>query len=352
MDEHAAILDFLSDNVSPAAPEVVAAVAEANTGNALSYGDDAWTAQFQAAMAALFGRGCAAFPIASGASANAVSLGCITEPGTFIFCHEDAHIRVNEYGGPAFYTGAELVSIPGARGKIAPDGLEAAIAAVGAMPPGSVLNLTNATEAGTVHTPDELAALTRIARRVGMRVHMDGSRIANAVAHLGCHPADVTWRAGVDALSFGATKNGGMAADAIVFFDVDPARYAYARRKRGGHVPSKMRFLSAQLLAYLADDGWLRRAAHANAMAGSLAAGLRDIPGVTIALPVEVNHVFIALPESARAALADVGYRLLPYERYGEGVVRLVTHWATAEDQIARFVACVRDVIADTQMVQ
>lgn len=345
MDDHSAILDFLSDNVSPAAPEVVAAVAEANIGNALSYGDDAWTAKFQAAVARLFARECAAYPIASGASANAVSLGCITTPGAYIFCHEDAHIRVNEYGGPAFYTGAELVSIPGAHGKIAPDGLEAAIASVGAVPPGGVLNLTNATEAGTVYTPEEVAALTRIARRVGMRVHMDGSRIANAIAHLGCHPADVTWRAGVDALSFGATKNGGMAADAIVFFDVDPAMYAYARRKRGGHVPSKMRFLAAQLLAYLADEGWLRRATHANAMATVLATELREIPGVAIAMPVEVNHVFIALPESARAALADAGYRLLPYERYGEGVIRLVTHWATTEEQVARFVARVRDAM-------
>jgi threonine aldolase len=179
-----------------------------------------------------------------------------------------------------------------------------------------------------------------------MKVHVDGARIANAIAHLGCHPADVTWRAGVDVLSFGATKNGGMGAEAIVCFDPAAAARLKEGRKRGGHVPSKMRFLSAQLIAYLADGAWLRRAAHANAMADRLAADLRDVPGVTLPVPVESNHVFLSIPEAARVALADAGYQFHLYERHGAGVIRLVTHWATTDDQIARFVACVPDALA------
>ncbi len=345
MDDHTAILDFLSDNAAPAAPEVLAAVVQANKGNALPYGEDAWTAGLQAAMAAAFGCECVTYPVITGKTANALSLMSIAEPGALIFCHAYGHILYNEVGGPAFYTGATLVGLPGAHGKIAPATLEAAISEYGPLPPGSVLNLTNATEAGTVYTPEEIAALTAIARGAGMKVHVDGARIANAIAHLGCHPADVTWRAGVDVLSFGATKNGGLGAEAIVCFDPAAAARLAEGRKRGGHVPSKMRFLSAQLLAYLTDGVWLRRAAHANAMAAALAADLRDIPGVALPVPVESNHVFLALPEATRAALVDVGYRLHLYERHGAGVIRLVTHWATTDAQIARFIATVRDAM-------
>jgi threonine aldolase len=345
MDDHAAILDFLSDNVSPATPEVIAAVVQANDANAVPYGEDTWTAALQTVMAAAFDRECVTYPVTTGKTANALSLLSIAEPGALIFCHEYGHILYNELGGPAMYTGAELVGLPGEHGKIAPETFRAAIARYGTVPRGSVLNLTNATEAGTVYTPDEIARLTAIARGAGMTVHMDGARIANAIAHLGCHPADVTWRAGVDVLSFGATKNGGMGAEAIVCFDPAAAARLKEGRKRGGHVPSKMRFLSAQLLAYLADGAWLRRAAHANAMAAALVADLRDIPGVAIPVPVESNHVFLAVPQATREALVDAGYQFHLYERHGAGVIRLVTHWATTDDQIARFVATVRDAM-------
>lgn len=338
-------LDFTSDNVAPAAPEVMAAVVDANTGNAASYGEDRWTADLQTAMGAAFACDCAVFPVTTGKTANALSLVSVASPGALIFCHEYGHILAYESGGPAFYTGAELVGLPGEHGKIAPATLDAAIAARGTVPPGSVLNLTNATEAGTVYTPDEVVALSTIARRADMKVHVDGARIANAVAHLGCHPADVTWRAGVDVLSFGATKNGGMMAEAVVCFDPDAAARFVEKRKRGGHVPSKMRFLAAPLLACLDDGRWLRWAAHANATAQALAADLRDIPSVEILVPVETNHVFVTLPEAAVAGIDAAGYRYHRYEQYGTDAIRLVTNWTTTDEQVARFVDCVRGAV-------
>lgn len=338
-------LDFLSDNTAPAAPEVVAALAAANNGHTPSYGGDPWTAELTDMLARIFARAVTAFPVASGATANSVSLACIAAPGAIICCHRDAHIHTSEYGGPAFYTGATFVPVDGDDGKIHPAALRGALAGVGAVPPGSVLSVTNATEAGTAHTPDEIAALAGIAHAAGMTVHMDGSRIANAIAHLGCVPADVTWRAGVDALSFGATKNGGLAADAVLFFMPVDMEHIWLRRKRGGHVPSKMRFLSAQLLAYLRDDAWLRRAEWANAAAHTLVSHLRELPRATIVRPVEANHVFVALPPETVAGLEAAGVRFLRWAHFGPNVIRLVTNWTTTEEEIARFVTMARDLL-------
>lgn len=338
-------LDFLSDNTAPAAPEVIAALAEVNTGHAPSYGADPWTAELTEALAHVFARDVTAFPVASGASANSVTLACIAEPGGVICCHRDGHIHTSEYGGPALYTGATLIPVDGDDGKVCAAALRDALGGIGTIPPGSVLNLTNATEAGTVYTPEETAVLAGIAHGAGMRVHVDGSRIANAIAHLGCAPADVTWRAGVDALSFGATKNGGLAADAIIFFLPVEAEYIWRRRKRGGHVPSKMRFLSAQLLAYLRDDAWLRRAEWANAAARMLERRLRALPRAAIVRPVEANHVFVALPPETVAGLEAAEVRALRWPHFGADVIRLVTNWTTTEEEIARFVALVRDLL-------
>jgi len=342
------ILDFLSDNVAPAAPEIVAAVAAANRGDAASYGADPWTTNLESAVARLFVHDLQVFPVATGATANALTLASITEPGGCIFCHEEAHVRTSEYGGPAWYAGAGIVGLEGENGKIAVAALEAALAAADP-PPGSALSLTNATEAGTVYTGDELTALVGMAKDARMKVHLDGARIANAVAYLGTELADVSWRCGIDAVSFGATKNGGLAADAVIFFDPTAAERFLLARKRGGHVPSKMRFLSAQLLAYLEDDAWHTRAAGANAAARELAQRLRTQAGVPVVRPVETNQVFVALPRRAIEELEQADYRFYRWPHFGPNVIRLVTNWTTTTEAIQRLVAVARHALAAAQ---
>jgi len=342
------ILDFLSDNVALAAPEVAAAVVAANRGQAASYGADPWTDELERAVIHLFAHSLQMFPVATGASANALSLACITEPGGRIFCHADAHIRTSEHGGPAWYADAEITGVAGAHGKVTVAALAAALAAA-QPPPGSALSLTNATEAGTVYTGDELATLARIAKDAGMKVHLDGARIANAAAHLGAALADISWRCGIDALSFGATKNGGLAADAVIFFDPAAAECFLLARKRGGHVPSKMRFLSAQLLAYLADDGWRTRAARANEAAQALAQRLHAEVGVSAVRPIEANHVFVALPVGVIEALERVGYRFYRWPHFGADVIRLVTNWTTTTEEIERFVVAARHALTTAE---
>lgn len=334
-------MNFMSDNVAGAAPEIMAALLAANEGTAPSYGADPISKRLEQRFADLFGRPVAIFPVATGTAANALALAQFTPPWGAVYCHADAHIQADECGAPEMFSGgAKLVPLPGPHGKLSPDIL---VAALDRAPKGFVhavqpaaLSLTQATEAGTVYRPDEVAALADIAHRHGLSVHMDGARFANAVAHLGCDPAEVTWRAGVDALSFGATKNGALGAEAVIFFDpAKAADFAY-RRKRSAHLFSKMRFLSAQLDAYLADGLWLRLAAHANAMAARLAQGLAALPGVTLAHPVEANEIFAALPEAMITHLQAHG---AGFYRWDGQVVRLVTAWNTPADDVEHFLA-------------
>src|SRR5690348_4964185 len=274
-------MNFSSDNVTGVAPEIMAALAAANAAAAAAYGADAATEGLARRFSEVFEREVAVFPVATGTAANALALATLTPPWGVVYGHRDAHFQVDECGAPEFYTGgAKLRMIEGDHGKITAGHLEAAIMGRGvvhhAQP--ATVSLTQSTEAGTVYQAGEIEAIAAVCRRHGLALHVDGSRFANAVAAVNRSPADLTWRAGVGALSFGATKNGAMAAEAVVFFDPKQAQEFAFRRKRGGHLFSKMRFLSAQLEAYLAGDLWLRNAGHANRMAARLAEGLATLP--------------------------------------------------------------------------
>ncbi|WP_035693191.1 threonine aldolase family protein [Azospirillum halopraeferens] len=325
------VYDFRSDNVAGAVPEVVDALAAAARGTAAPYGEDPWTERVGRHLAELFETDVAVFPVATGTAANALALSALAPPHGAVYCHADSHVNTDECGAPELFTGgAKLVGLAGAHGRLDPADLERALAGAGI---GSVhrvqpaaLTLSQATEAGTAYRPDAVAALAAVAHRHGMAVHMDGARFANALAFLGCTPAEATWKAGVDALSLGATKGGALAAEAVVFFNPAAAEGFGFRRKRGGHLVSKMRFVSAQLEAWLAGGLWLRLARHANARARDLAAGLAALPGARLVHPVEANEVFVELPEPAIAALAAAG---IGFYRWEGAVLRLVTAFDT-----------------------
>ncbi len=340
-------MNFCSDNTTGVSPEIMAALAAANEGQAASYGDDPITARVEKAFRALFETEVAVLPVATGTAANAIALAPLCPPYGAIYCHREAHIEVDECGAPELYTGgAKLVALDGADGKFDAATLADALARAGKgdvhrVQPAAV-SLTQATECGTLYAIDEIAEIARIAHDNGLSVHMDGARFANAAAAMGCAPADLTWRAGVDVLSFGATKNGALAAEAIVAFRPELGRELAFRRKRGGHLFSKMRFLSAQLEAYLADDLWLRNARHANRCAQRLADGLAAIPGVSLAHPTQANEVFATLPEAVIRGLEEAGFAFHRWGGENATTVRLVTAFNTREDDVDALVAAAR----------
>jgi threonine aldolase len=343
---------FASDNAAGVAPEILAAIARVNDGKVLSYGRDAWTMRLERRFADMFERDVAVFLVATGTAANALALAHIVPPWGAVICHAEAHIATDECGAPEFYGGGiKLIGLTGAAGKISPDALQHALDAGQWGGPHHVtpaaLSLSQSTEAGTIYRPHEIRALTEIAHARGLAVHVDGARLANAMARMNASPADATWKAGVDVLSFGATKGGALAAEAVLFFD--PARGASMpeRRKRGGHLISKHRFVAAQIEAYLADDLWLRHARHANAMADRLAAGLAAA-GLAPVWPVEANEIFVPLPARIDERLKAAGASYYPWNTDGIALprdatlVRLVTSFATTVDEVDRFVATVR----------
>ena len=338
--------NFGSDNVTPASPEIIEAIAAANTGALHSYGDDPYTEQLTALASNLFETNVAIYPITTGTAANALALATLTPPYGAVYCHETAHIATDECGAPEFYTaGAKIVGLPSADGKLLSAQLEAPLRYAAELGVHHVrpaaLSLTQATEWGTVYTPAEVQALSNTAHAHQLGVHMDGARIANAIAHLGCSPADITWKSGVDVLSLGATKNGAMAAEAVIFFDPARAESFAARRKRAGHLWSKMRFLSVQLIAYLQDGLWLRNARHANAMAARLAAGLEALPGLRLVQPVQANELFVAMPDRVIDTLLAEGfefYRWPVSAGIPSPVIRLVTSFCTTVADVDAFV--------------
>lgn len=337
--------NFASDNVSGASPEIVAALAAAAEAEAMPYGDDDWSTRVEGACAELFETEVAVFPVATGTAANALALAALTPPHGAIYCHPGSHAYVDECGAPEFYSGgAKMVTVGGSDGKIAAADLAALLA--DARPHGvhnvrpAALTVSQATEAGTAYSVDELAALAEVAHAAGMGVHMDGARFANALVHQQLSPAAATWRCGVDVLSFGATKNGALAAEAVIFFRRELAHEFGERRKRGGHLLSKMRFISAQLDAYLADDLWLRNARAANRAAARLADGLAAIAGARLVHPVEANEVFAVLPETVIDALEGDGFGF--YRMGGAGVIRLVASFNTADADVDAFLAAAR----------
>ena len=349
-------MNFASDNGAGVAPQIISAIGAAALANAPAYGADAWTQRARDALSAAFERDVAAFLVSTGTAANALALGALTRPWSGIFCHEEAHIHDDECGAPELFSGgAKLVGIAGEEGKVTPGALRDTLArfpiGLAKSVQSGALSLSQATEAGAVYKPDEIAALSAVAREAGCAVHMDGARFANAVAHLGCSPADMTWRAGVDVLSLGATKDGALACEAVIFFD--PARAAdfEFQRKRGGHTVSKGRFLGAQMGAWLKDDLWLDLARRANASARRLADGLAACASVRIVWPVEVNEVFVTLPRSmlaplkaAEACFYEWSSRAAATDaqpRDGEAFIRLVCSFETSEEEIDRFVGIV-----------
>ena len=308
--------NFMSDNVGPACPEILAAIAEANVGAAPAHGDDAWTARLEARVAEVFEADVRVFPVATGTAANGLALSALSPPWGAILCDESAHIFGRECGAPEFFTsGAKLCPIPSPDGRMQPDMLARTIADVQAggrrLSRPAALSLSQATEWGTVYSLEQIVELTTLASDAGMAVHMDGARFGNALAHLGCSPADATWRAGVDILSLGATKSGALAAELVVMFDTHLAEDMERRIKRAGHLWSKQRFLSAQLLAWFENDLWLHNARQANEMAGRLARGLLRHPGATLPFETQANEVFAILPELLVQGLEAAGFVFL-----------------------------------------
>ena len=343
------MIELRSDNAAGVAPEILAAVQAANTGSALAYGGDDLTAHLQEVVRTVFEHPTArVFPVTSGTAANSLALSASTPPWGAVLCHRSAHIITAEGGATSLFGGgAVMQGIDGAHGLIEPGHLRAALESVRWGDPHesqpSVLSLTLPSDLGTAYRPEQVAELTTIAREFGLRSHVDGARIANAVAALGCSPAEVSWRAGVDVLSLGATKNGALSAEAIVVFDDRIAEELVYRTKRSGHVTSKMRFQSAQLTAYLTDGLWLRLAGHANQRMAELVAELEPLSpyGVRLQERADVNMAFVDLPAPAiEAASAD-----LLFYRMGQTSVRLVTSWQTTADDVAEAGARFREAV-------
>lgn len=330
---------FFSDNAAPACPEVLAAIHEANRLDT-AYDGDAWSQRLNGAFSDLFGTEVEALWVATGTAANSLVLAALCPPHGSILCHRDAHIQTDECGAPEFYThGAKLLLAEGVGAKLTPDTVSAALATVRddvhQVQP-HVLSITNASEYGCVYTPEETAALGDLAKQRRLRFHLDGARFANAVASLGCSPADLSWRAGVDALSFGFTKNGGLSAECLIFFDRSLAAATQYRRKRAGHLLSKGRYMAAQILAMLEGDLWLRNARAANAAATRLA----EAAGAErLLLPVEANEVFIRVTPDEAAALRAQSF---DFYDWGPGEARLVTAWDSAPADVDALAAAIR----------
>jgi len=340
-------MNFASDNAYGAAPEILDAIVAANEGAVASYGDDPFTNRLKTRMATLFERDVAVFPVITGTAANVLALSTLCPPHGAVVCHAAAHIMVDECGGVEFFThGAQLVPIPGEHGKLTPVAIERALKrfrkgdAHSVQP--AVISITEATEAGTIYTLKEIADIASLARAHGLKLHIDGARFANALAHLGCSPAEAIW--GVDALSFGATKNGALGAEAVIFFDPTDARDFEYRRMKGGHLLSKMRFVSAQLLAYTENGRWLAWAARANSLAQRLAQGLAAVADAEIVHPVEANAIFARLPDRTIAQLRAKGAHFYDWgtSENGRTLARFVTSFATPEADIERFLDLMR----------
>lgn len=346
---------FASDNTAGAAPEIMAAIAAANAGHASSYGADDLTASVTKRVRDTFAAPDAAvYLVATGTAANALCIAISCPPWGAAYCHRKAHVETDECGAPEFFVGGgKLVLIDGEHGRMSPDALNQAI---NATPQGDVhciqrgmLTVTNTTEAGTIYQPEDIRALTEIAKSAGLACHMDGSRLANAVVSAGCSPAEMTWKAGIDSLSLGGTKNGCLAVEAIVLFDPAKAWELELRRKRAGHLFSKHRFLAAQMDAYLENGLWLHLAQNANRTAARLASELTRVGGVTLDHPVEANIIFASMPrERHRRAMAKGAHYSLAGGASLEGPdddpvsSRLVCSWSTTDADVERFVATIR----------
>ena len=328
-------IDFRSDNCGRAAPELIAALAAANEGSVLGYGGDRYTAELQERFTALFEAPVRVYPVATGTAANALALAAASTPFGVVYCSAEAHVNTSECNATGFFGGGtKLQPVDGPHGKVDAQALAQAIAASGkglahkSQP--AAVNLVQATDLGAVYSLDEIESVCRVAHDHGLAVHLDGARFANAVATLGCTPAQATWRAGVDLMSFGATKNGGLLTDAIVVFTPEAANDIAFHLRRAGLVWSKMRFASAQLMAYVEDDLWLRLAGQANAAAARLAADFATMAGARLLAPVQANELFVEMAPTALSALEEDGFL---FYRRGPKTARFVCRWDTTEEE-------------------
>jgi threonine aldolase len=346
-------MNFASDNVYGVHPCILAALGEANGGTAPSYGGDDLTKRAEERLKEVFGCELRAFLVTSGTAANGLALSAITPGYGAVICHAEAHIAVDECNSPEHFTGgAKILGLHGPGGKITPAMVEKTLKGFirgehDPKPKG--VSLTNATELGTAYSPQEVKAFSDLIRPRGMKLHMDGARFANALVGLGVSPAELTWKSGVDVLSFGATKNGAMMLEAVVFFDLPLAEDFAYRRMRAGQLISKSRYLGAQMLAYLADDLWLENARRANALAARLADGLKQVKAIRIPNPVQANEVFAVMPRSLHDRLLASGakfYEWMP-DSLGDGIgadevfARFVLSFATPEEDVESFLRLV-----------
>jgi threonine aldolase len=338
------MIDFRSDNTGRAAPEILDALIRANHGTALGYGADDYTAALQQRFSELFETAVRVFPVATGTAANALALASLGPSWGNIYCSEVGHINTAEVNAAGFFGGGlKLVPVAGNHGKIGADALAETLAGIS---PGQIhrgqpaaVSLTQATDLGAVYSPDEIRAVAEVAKARGLKLHMDGARFANATARLGCSPAEPTWRSGIDIMSFGATKNGGALCDAIVVFTPEIADVVAVQLRRAGQVWSKMRFASAQLIAYVENGLWLDMARASNAMAARIAAGLRDLAGARLLAPVEANEIFLELPSTTMDALETDGFQ---FYRRSRTLARFVCRFDTTEAEADALLAGLR----------
>lgn len=335
--------EFASDNTAGICPEALDTLIAANSGQVASYGNDDWTRRACDAIREVFETDCEVFFVFNGTAANSLALASLCQSYHSIVCHKLAHVETDECGGPEFFSnGTKLLLAGGADGKLDARGVEKLVTARTDIhyPKPRAVTITQSTEVGTVYSLAEVRALGTACREMDLALHMDGARFANAVASLGVSPAELTWRAGVDVLSFGGTKMGMPVGEAVVFFDHGMAQDFAYRCKQAGQLASKMRFLAAPWAGMLADGAWLVRAAHANAMARRLGNALARLPGVETLFPVQSNAVFVSLPQQAAEALRRRGWAF--YSFIGAGGARFVCSWATQPEQVDALVADVQ----------
>jgi threonine aldolase len=353
-------MNFASDNIVGASAPVLQALVRANDGAMAAYGADEITRRVKARFAEIFERDLSVFLVTTGTAANALALSSAVPPYGLCVCHREAHVIDDECGAPEFFThGAKLAGLPGVGAKLRAEDVAAYVAGLPRsvkQMPAKALSISQVTEGGMVYGLDEIAALGAVCREHGLAFHMDGARFANALVSLGCTPAEMTWKRGVDILSFGATKNGCLMAEAIVVFRPELAEALDYRVKRAGQVISKGRLIAAQLEGYLADDHWYANARHANRLAKLLSEGLTRLSGVRLAWPTEANEVFPIIPESLDKALRAAGVVYHPWtelslpetERVapGEALIRLVVSFATAEEDVSKVLEIARSAVS------
>lgn len=338
---------FASDNYAGICPEAWAALAEANQDHAPGYGDDIWTQKATDLVREVFETRCEVFFVFNGTAANSLALASMCQSYHSILCHELAHVETDECGAPEFFSnGTKVLVLPGTNGKIDPAGIERMVTKRTDIhyPKPRAVTLTQATEVGTVYTPDEIKAIWAKCKSHGLRIHMDGARFANAVASLKVAPKEITWQAGVDVLCFGGTKNGIHVGEAVVFFNSDLAREFDYRCKQAGQLASKMRFISAPWLGMLKDGAWLRHAAHANAMAARLEEQIREFPNVKLLFPRQANAVFAELPQRAIEGLRGTGWKF--YTFIGAGGCRLMCAWDTRPADVDQFASDLKALVS------